>query len=229
MHFHTSKEEGGRRFWLHFSSRVCLKVEAYFRTASTGIEFSAGYGDANDGIAVCIQMIGMLHISLTGVTKMLKTERVTGVTFNDGAISASLWHDWKGLYSGGLHWYWSYVNAIFGRREHKAEVLSKWTAVVPMPEGGYQAQIELKRAEWRRPRWPIVKREVYANVKFETPVPIEGKGESEWDCGEDAIYEMGVKASTVAEAVGAAVTRVFDRRMRHGTPPRLNAKMPTPI
>ena len=46
-------------------------------------------------------------------------------------------------------------------------------------------------------------------------IPCPGKGESEWDCGDNNLQSLHCNAETVEEAIGHVVASVLRTRKRH--------------
>ncbi|HEU4751890.1 MAG TPA: hypothetical protein VFU47_02200 [Armatimonadota bacterium] len=147
--------------------------------------------------------------------------RSTGLEVHNGAIWGKLWAPEHGWDRGQPRWMdWSFNPADFflGRHRHSKRLLSVVTGDLHLPEGDYPVKITLTESTWKRPRWPFVKRGRYAEVEPEEPVPIPGKGENSWDCGDDAIYSMSLSAATAQEAGDRFVASILERRARHGGP-----------
>jgi hypothetical protein len=62
--------------------------------------------------------------------------------------------------------------------------------------------------------WPLTHRS--ALVESETGVPVPGKGENSWDCGEDALYSLSTTAATIDEAIEKFKASVMKTRERYG-------------
>lgn len=84
-----------------------------------------------------------------------------------------------------------------------------------MPEGTYVATARLTEDVWRRSRWfsKIVKR---VEIEIPSGIPLAGKGESSWDCGDNAIYSMCSPAKSIGEGVGRLVGTLLHDRVRYG-------------
>jgi hypothetical protein len=123
---------------------------------------------------------------------------------------------WESTQPRWMDWHFDPADFFLGRPKHSSRVLRVEEAEVPLPEGLYPATITFDEATWKRPRWPFVKRRLGADVKLFKPIPVPGKGENSWDCGEDAFYSIGCCATTVAEAIGAAVAAAMRDRERYG-------------
>lgn len=106
---------------------------------------------------------------------------------------------------------------LFGPSKHKNRQRFEREVDIPLPEGNVRARVRLYEIILKRPRWFA---RVYnrADIEPVTGVPIPGKGENSWDCGDDAIYSLSCPANSVEEAIGAFVTTVLrDRQRRSGT------------
>lgn len=116
-------------------------------------------------------------------------------------------------------WHFDPMDFLFGRQKYTARDLDTVVTTVPAPEGAYPASIRFFESTWTRPRWPwwpLTRRRDRADIELQKPVPIPGKGENSWDCGEDAIHSLTCPASTVGEAVAAVVESYTRTRERHG-------------
>lgn len=119
------------------------------------------------------------------------------------------------------------LDFIFGQTKYTKRDLTFHEVMIPMPEGAYPATIQFEECTWKRPRLPWnSSKGIYADIKMKIGIPHEGKGENSWDCGEDALFGMSRKASTVEEAIAATVqTALKDRRRYNGN---VMAKYPAP-
>src|SRR5690606_25314615 len=78
---------------------------------------------------------------------------------------------------------------------------------------------------WKRPRWPFATRirRVQIDMDKDEQIPVMGKGENSWDCGEDATYGITVAADTIEAGVAKLVESILRSRRRYGTPPSVEA------
>lgn len=113
---------------------------------------------------------------------------------------------------------------LFGRDVHSSTVREEGTCVVPMPEANYPATYKIIDREWRYPK-PLgrlrdvvvgVRRTSTTEIEPGKPVPVPGKGENSWDCGDDGIYSMSVGGESVPTAIGKLVSSALATRKRHG-------------
>lgn len=135
-------------------------------------------------------------------------------------ISWDPWHPSMSWESGTPRWRsgsWDVVDSLLGRRDMRWETVETVEGAIPMPEGSYPATIEMRdHVSWRR-RLPFIKRrQRCANVDVPGGIGFPGKGESAWDCGDDAIFAMSCAATSSEEAIGKVVASVLDKRKRYG-------------
>ena len=108
---------------------------------------------------------------------------------------------------------------IFGREHRKKTIIETKPIVVELDGRRYEGTWSLERWETTRGRWPrpyAVR--IASHIAMPSPPRFAGKGESSWDCGDDAIYGMGSNETSPAKAVGDYVKRVLEYRERYGMP-----------
>jgi hypothetical protein len=136
------------------------------------------------------------------------TQRHYGVSLHGGAVWVDWAHDYLSatkasgkqrqwmdydLYgqtpTGGWTWSWSWLDALLGKSVYSSRPLQgPGKAWVYCPEGRYEAIATIEMAEWRRPRWPWPARLRRLELNIPSGIPVPGKGENSWDCGDDATY-----------------------------------------
>ncbi len=122
----------------------------------------------------------------------------------------------------GQPWWWhmhlDIPDFVLGRYKHTRQVLAEHDACVYLPEGAHPVTVELTLSTWKRPRWPWAVRRRQSRVEVVDPdgIPVPGKGENSWDCGDDAIMSHGSQARTVVEAVSSMAASVLETRNRYG-------------
>lgn len=125
----------------------------------------------------------------------------------------------------------------------KTTILGKWRTektpgrtgetVVPLPEGSYPATWKEVTFTSRYVRFPGTLRDRimgprrHSSYMLDIPggIPVEGKGESDYDCGMDGVF--GTSGATVEDAVANAVRSVLRDRKRYGGPH--NLERPTTV
>lgn len=121
------------------------------------------------------------------------------------------WH-WRLMPPRVLDW-------IFGRERQEKAAVSMKPIAVELDGRRYEGTWTLERWATTRPRWPwIYGVRLSSWIAMPNPPQFAGKGENSWDCGDDAIYGMGSKATTAAEATGEYVKAVLRYRERYGMP-----------
>lgn len=106
-----------------------------------------------------------------------------------------------------------------GEQLGKAREVERREVKVTMPEKTYRAMATREVLVTRgTPRWPFARPWVSrVNLDFAPygPVPVPGKGENSWDCGEDATYASSQGADTIEEAIAdfqRSTARLRERR-----------------
>ena len=107
------------------------------------------------------------------------------------------------------------LDVFLGRAKYSAVELEKVETSIPMPERSYPCTVTMQRAEWRRPRWPFVRRVLRAEVEIPGGVPHPGKGTESYNCGDDGLYGLTAPAQSVEDAIGMCVANVLDKRRRY--------------
>lgn len=149
--------------------------------------------------------------------------RRTEITIHNSTVWWHVWCDDDGWVSGRPKWRdsnFAPLDFFFGRQQHR--VVSEEparTVDVPMPEKSYRATITMQIEEWARPRLALfAKRIKRAHIEVPGGIPMPGKGENSYDCGDDATFGMTVPAFGVGDAVGKLVGSVLHDRHRRGGP-----------
>ena len=108
------------------------------------------------------------------------------------------------------------VDFVLGKTKYESKKLATHEVAIPMPEGSYPATITMDYTTWKRPRSPFyTKKGYYADIKMKKPIPHQGKGESDYDCGGDALHGLSREAKTVEEAIAATVKCALESRRKY--------------
>jgi hypothetical protein len=153
--------------------------------------------------------------------------RETGIRFFNQAVWWDVWHPSMSWTRGTPRWRhgsWHPLDTFFGRLERSSETLEEaYNVPVPLPEGTYRADVTLSRNTWTRSRWPhwpfgLVVDGAEVKMHEGLALPIPGKGENAYDCGDDATYSLYLPhVATVEEAIGRAVADTLrTRKQRQG-------------
>lgn len=128
-----------------------------------------------------------------------------------------VWSRWNGF---RISWDWK--SALMGKTQFTQEVVGEPTLVlIPLPEANYIARVQIERRTWQRSRWPwslkpfCVRTE--ADIDIPDGLPVPGKGENSYDCGEDAIHGMGCSETDLPSVIAACVKATMKRRAKYAT------------
>lgn len=96
----------------------------------------------------------------------------------------------------GLHWRpnnWRYGylevrTFLLGHPVYSLEELKTGHTFVDMPEKKYAAYYKILNRCWKYPRWPWIKKQKCIEIEIPGGIPVPGKGENSYDCGDDAIF-----------------------------------------
>lgn len=104
------------------------------------------------------------------------------------------------------------LDRIFGRVVYSKQESDPEPIVIAMPEGRYPATATRRRQTWKRPRSPRARSGYSWTVSVEGGLPVPGKGENSWDCGDDAIYSSSFPDDGISAA--EAGRRMADSAMK---------------
>ena len=245
MHFHSqnlNERRGGGtpgskfwngRCWLHFGkdSRHSLGFEWGFLRRRLSIGLDLATHDHALAWNFCIGLVNLyFHLDYWPMHNWLSHKikrrdqkygngREIGVSVFEGSVMIDLWNDPMEHRFKDPKWWHIYLvpkDIILGHAKYSERILRTSRVEVPMPEAVYPATVEMQEATWKRPRWPWPLRVIRAEITPDKPIPLPGKGENSWDCGEDATHSMTCCATNEQEAVAALVKSVLNDRYRHG-------------
>lgn len=117
----------------------------------------------------------------------------------------------------------SWKDILLGKQSYSCIETEPLESKVFFPEKLRTAQVTYSESTWSRPRWPWDQHSRCYNFDFkDDPIPIPGKGENSWDCGNDAVYSMSIRVESW-EDYPEAVKRLQDdinktRQNRGGSP-----------
>lgn len=145
--------------------------------------------------------------------------RVFGVVVDGEHFEVQVW-DTKMMWSRAQPW-WQHVyvrwdRLLFGKSDTKARLVQRGSAIVHMPEASYPATNEITEytERWQRFRRP--RTWMTTTISVEGGIPIPGKGENSWDCGDDAIYSSSSPGDNLRDAIEGYRTSVLRTRARYG-------------
>jgi len=225
MFTHWHKEDRGFRWWLHWGSHssFCIELALGWR-----FSFSLDVDDEDITIGICPAIFSLYLSIQCGWSRRLSDflrgksyeGRTASFKIHDWAIWLELWAkqmSWSRSDPWWMHWTWHPVDTFFGRTKHSELEISSIDTMIPMPEKPYPARVVMKRETWKRPRLPWASHRVTrAHIDCKEGIPHPGKGESEYDCGDDATYGLTCPAETVEEGIAKLVQSVLRSRRRYG-------------
>jgi hypothetical protein len=216
------------RWFLYFGYKRTLNVEwQLFHRARSHFSCTTelGHGDGDDGLMLhmAIPWIFSVFISFDGIFGTLfhhpNEPREVGISIFDGAIwfypfsKVNSWNSKDPWYSQS-HCF-RLIEFLFGRWKYTEENVDPWKPiVVAMPEGKYKGKLRLYDGVWKnRIRTKRIRR---GEIEMEEGIPVPGKGENSWDCGEDAFHGTTCPAITPEEAICSLIEGVMRDRRKYG-------------
>jgi len=157
--------------------------------------------------------------------------RQLGVSIHDGSV----WIDFLTQRFGewppavGKHYMFDFVKFILGKTKYSKRVLKEFDVEIPMPERIYTAKVEESISTRKRPRWPQSKKQKYFSFDIAEGIPIPGKGENAWDCGDDAILGISSNKYDIGSAIGEVVGCILQRRLKYGSKMRWDKPPSSPV
>ena len=219
---HHSREKGMVRWWLHSprSSVAHLELSCPSHSwCSVGVTFGRDdeYGGLNGHVSLL--RLGFYWGLAAGWARRLRHQE-WAFAINDGRIrlecGANPW-EW----SRNQPWWWSMsvepARVLFGKMQHSEREVSRTESVIPMPEGSYPCVVVMKDERWQRARLPWASHRIRrAHIDIPKGVPVPGKGENSWDCGDDATFSLCTPAKSVESGIAAVVESCLNTRRRYG-------------
>lgn len=217
---YNTKDWLNGRGWLYIGNAV-FSCQWVMPTSRVDISFSIGDVESQlEGNIGC--GLFAFYWSLEGVRwlrKYINKSRETSLRFFDGAMWWHIWQDpdeWKSTDPIWRRGTFRPIDVIFGREKHSTYDIDTVIRVINMPESAYIANVRLFISSWKRPRWFQAKTIQRADVSVDGGVPVPGKGENSWDCGEDAVYSLITPATSIDEAVEKFVKSINNTRVKYG-------------
>ena len=223
-----------RRAWLHFKGRRYRQLSADWLIlprmgGDLGLRFGVSLDFGGPGCERDVKLylgliVATFYFSCSGFFPRL------GVDYEGRTIEIN-WHSrglWWRFWVPEMSWssrtpkwrdgHFDPTDFVLGQtRCETTKVGDPIDVVVPMPEANYRGTVQLERRVWKRPRWPWPTMErTSASISMIEGVPVPGKGENSWDCGEGAIHGTGSSEATPEAAVAQVVEAALEDRRRYG-------------
>lgn len=148
---------------------------------------------------------------------MIPEEREIDISIHSWGLWWSLWkkrHEWNSSdpkwMSGGL----DFGSILFGKHKCEFRVITQEDHVISFYEGNYKVVVTQKERIDTWPRWFTKRSIAYEVVAAPKPIPIEGKGENSWDCGESATESSHFPSRDCKDCYDAAL--YFEKHMKEG-------------
>jgi len=212
---HQSVEPKSFRWWSYIRGRDFLSIEVALLTGSFGIGVGIEHGKWTASVRVGLVS---LYVSVPGKYRSYGEDREIEISFHHDALYWRFWTDpmsWSSSTPKWRHGSFNVPDFFLGRSKCTHETIEAQDIVVPMPEKAYPAKAELQRWTWKRPRW-FAKTIMRAQIEIPGGIPLPGKGENSWDCGDDATFSITCQAKSIPEGVGVLVGSVLRDRVRYG-------------
>jgi hypothetical protein len=239
FHHHSSNENTFRekvigskffdgRYWLYLGRKQFNAEWSFFHRCRShfALKVEFGHGDGDDGIMfhAAIPYLFSVFLSFDGIFGKLfhgnVESRETGIAFHNGSF-------WFYPFAKTMSWasrdpWWSKshsfdpVEFICGRNKYTEEDDRGWQDIeITMPEAKYKGKVRLYTGTWKnRFRTKRISR---AEIEMEEGIPFPGKGESEWDCGENCTWGMTCPAKDEVEAISSMIEHVLRSRRNYGS------------
>lgn len=207
------------RAWLR-SGDLNFNIEWNLGTLQTAVklklgddEYSVKWHAALPGIAI---YAGVDHPWLRSLFRSWTEARDIRVAIHDGSIWWDIWtkpHYWSSSTPRWRSNNFSIQDLVLGPLSVSEVILQTEDVIIPMPEGLYEGKVTLSRQTRSRSRW-FDRHMQIAYINMKTGIPVPGKGENSWDCGQDSLHGMSTTAASISEAIGKVVADVLRTRMR---------------
>ncbi len=149
----------------------------------------------------------------------MPVEKNIGISWHADAFWWALWQT-NGEWKSSQPWWWEGSfhpkDFLLGRQKYFETKMKFYNQSLYMPEGRYGVHVKAYIGNWKRPRWPWIAKLPRYNLEYSPPIPIPGKGENSWDCGDDAIHSTTITAITVFHALEDEKKSVIKGRRQYG-------------
>jgi hypothetical protein len=181
-------------------------LEAYAlhkaRRAAAYVQFDPCGEDGPDVMLhVCVPFVFSFYLTVcTRLGRLFGDHREVGVQFHGGAVwfhpctTVDNWESRWPWWRRGVCWH--YLDTLLGERRCTLTTLGTYTIRDVVPAGrGYEAKeytfhVKVLVRDASRPRWLPDRFMATDTSVVEGGVPLPGKGENSWDCGEDARHSV---------------------------------------
>lgn len=207
------------RAWLYFG-----RLETTFEWALGGLHtgFHIQHDDEGVNFMFGVPLICLfLKLQSTRLARDHRLgERELALKIYDWAIHWNVWtpmHFWSS--QTPKHRCGSFLidDFLLGERKYSSRTLGWRWVEVPMPERIYYGVAQLEESTWKRARG-FAKRIIRCHIEMlpGEQIPVPGKGENSWDCGEDATLGHTAPAQTIDDGIADVVRSCLKQRSKYG-------------
>lgn len=222
----AKKKHFAKKLYLHVGDQVLgFYLSLFDSSALVDLTFSTT-SDENFSFSLAIYKLFYFGFS---ISKLPIVNRLPGVKWTgkwgSGEREFRLsWRPWS------WHWnIWTYpgesknwwrdghfdlADFLLGRKKCTTEQGARSSIAVIMPEGVYTGQANQVYRSWKRPRWHRIKQKSFVDIEMDTPIPVPGDGENDWDCRGDAIYGGSYAADSIEAGIEALRSIVIRQRSK---------------
>jgi len=233
MSIHFNK----RKTWFfgrNLGRHITVEIAGFNSTPGIAIDANGSEGEITlsirCGVAIFLTFAG--YVPHKWFAKDVNSYSPSGYTRGDREIeirfhSWSLWwsfwmkpHEWNAGESKWRRGSIDFDRLFFGKHKCEFTDLEREQHTIYFVEGAYNVEVMKKLREDSWPRW-FTRKSIAFEVKagdyvdgkwIDRPIPVEGKGESAWDCEENATYSSHFPARNLRTTHEAAL--YFEASMR---------------
>ncbi len=222
---HAFSNKKTHRHWLYIGrSTFCIECP-YGKDAKGGTGINLDIDGDEDAIVLGfgIHHLFKVYVSIENLLPrklMYKIgSRFTGIDYFEGTMFLDFLHDGARYKNHWYGWHGSVdiKDVLCGKSKYSSTIfLQKRRMLIPFPEGQYPCSVEIEKAMWTRKRFVKPEIVIRYNFYFGIPVPESGKGENDWDQGDDAVNDITIPANSLEEAVDKLMIDILNYRHEYG-------------
>jgi hypothetical protein len=213
------------RCWWHADGRRCVRLEWHWftlhnRSLGAGVQVGGGESDGDVQLSLSVPWLCNLYLTTEGYLSPRPQREwelrylLPGEFGEGGTLAFNFAHcrDFYGAKIGGVEKWIDIADLVMGRDRYEAVQEARYELEVNLiGEPTYQVDAVVERATWTRtrPGWRWRRKtRLSVDLSFSPGIPVPGKGENSWDCGDDAVYSIH---RPVDDASEEAVVRACDK------------------
>lgn len=228
------------RGWLRLDESYQRTIRFEFVTKpSFAVDYEIDPGDAEHMVKLGL-LFFTLYIGLEGLMpkwfypKGWEAKHI-GIRVHDWKIWLDLWTPTMSWTRGQRSYTFDILKFLFGKEMYatKSIFVLEPNHKLVMPEGEYETQVRMEHAYLWRSRIPTglwMRKCIRAHVDCPKGVPVPGKGENSWDCGDDAYFGQtcSIERPDPKLALQNFVQSINETRSKYGSGPGMYLKKATP-